>query len=121
MNACAAAAENMVTIVLAATEDLYTEAQHPDLVRVLTTRCEADAWPAEAVSCMTAAANADSDLERCGNMLTEAQRDAVDDQMDREVPRRETDEYGDDMEGGTGAPKPPPAPPPPDDPCGGGA
>lgn len=124
-SACAGAAEHMVDIVLAIPDGEYTAAQRPELVRVLTTRCETDAWPEEAVACLTTATG--DDLERCGHMLTEAQRDAVDDQMDREVPRqgreRELESGGDtdDEAGGSGQRHESAPPPPPDDPCGGGA
>jgi len=109
-SACAAAAENMVAVVVPMADDQYTEAQRPELVRVLTTRCESDAWSDEAVACLTTATD---NLVRCAEMLTEAQRDAVDDQMDREVPRRGQERDLEESDKAMDAR--------PDDPCGGGA
>lgn len=111
--ACAGAAENMVGLVTALAATEYTEDQRPELVRVLTTRCEADAWSDDAVACMTTMTSAEDELVRCGQMLTEAQRDAVDDQMDREVPRRGREGDLEESDKAMDAR--------PDDPCGGGA
>ncbi len=83
----------------------------PLMEKVTSERCQADAWSAEAVDCMTMADAAG--LEACAAKLTPAQTEAVEAAM--------KDALGDDFGGsqkpeGAGSP-----PPPPDDPCGGGA
>lgn len=75
------------------------------LERVMTERCTADAWSAAAIDCV-ATATAET-MNTCDESLTQAQRDAVGEQMDRELGNGKTEEEA--------AP-----PPPPDDPCGGG-
>lgn len=73
------------------------------LERVMAERCAADAWSAAAIDCI-ATATAQT-MDQCEQSLTAAQRDAVGEQMNREMGGGEAEE----------AP-----PPPPDDPCGGG-
>ena len=122
-SACAVAAENVAGVVIGAKIDNFTEEHRPAMVKVLTERCEGDAWSTDAVACLSKMTSAETDLQRCGGMLTDTQEDAVEVQMNREVLKRgeenEKSSSDGDMEGGSGA-KPPPAPPP-DDPCGGGA
>lgn len=124
-SACALAAENVANELIAAGADDLKEEHRAGLLRVITERCETDRWSDEAVSCLTTAKAMDEGFKRCGEMLTEAQEEAAEGQLNREVmPNR--GERG--AEAGERAPveepkkaMPPPAPPPPDDPCGGGA
>lgn len=75
------------------------------LERVMAERCAADAWSAAAIDCLaTATAEA---MATCEQSLTQDQRDAVGQQMEREM-------------GGGGGESESAPPPPPDDPCGGG-
>lgn len=124
-SACAAAAENVAGLVIKAKVEDMTEAQRPDIIRILTERCEGDAWSDAVIACLTKVSDAEEEIEKCGDLLTEEQEDAVEAQLDRELesPNREMKSDDADMEGGSGsAPKGAPAPPPPpDDPCGGGA
>jgi hypothetical protein len=124
-SACATAAENVAGLVVKAKVNDMTEEQRPDIVRILGERCEADAWSDEVIACLTKVSDAEEEIEKCGDMLTEEQEEAVEAQLDRELPSPKREMKSDDgnMEGGSGsAPKGAPAPPPPpDDPCGGGA
>ncbi|HUQ07095.1 MAG TPA: hypothetical protein VM261_31605 [Kofleriaceae bacterium] len=123
-SACAAAAENVAALVIKAKVEDMTEAQRPDIIRILTERCEGDAWSAEVIACLTKVSDSEEEIEKCGELLTEEQEDAVEAQLDRELEpsRRKMESDDGDMEGGSGsAPKGAPPPPPPDDPCGGGA
>lgn len=91
----------------------------PLLERVMAERCAADAWPAAVIDCVATAT--DKTMEACTDQLTEAQRDAVGAQMDRELNAGAAESVapgggagatggsGDPCGGGEGA-----------DPCGGG-
>ena len=73
------------------------------LERVMAERCAADAWSAAAIDCI-ATATAQT-METCDQSLTQEQRDAVGQQMEREMGGGDS---GADDAGATG------------DPCGGG-
>ena len=122
---CAIAAEHAADELVAAGADGLSEAERAGMVRVITERCETDKWSDEVVACITTAKAADRGLDKCGDMLTDEQEKAAEEQLDREVmgPARERMKQ-EAPGGGGGGPgdgagaKPPP---PPDDPCGGGA
>lgn len=126
-SACAVASENLTAALYRVDEDVgLREDQRPTVVRIFTERCEGDAWADGVVACFTAikVENQGDDLEACGDMLTDAQEEAVKAQLEREgvIP----DGAKREMENGDAKEAPPaPAgaapPPPPDDPCGGGA
>ncbi|MBL8626449.1 MAG: hypothetical protein JNK64_34350 [Myxococcales bacterium] len=108
---CATAAANagaQVRAIAAGSPDPGDAAKlEPNAVimeRVMAERCEADAWSAAAIDCI-ATATAET-MQSCEQSLTQEQRDAVGQQMEREI-------------GGGGETESAP-PPPPDDPCGGG-
>lgn len=125
-SACVVAAEHTSAELLAAGADGLTEAESPGLIRVITERCEHDKWSAAAVECITEAkAMETGSFQRCDDMLTEEQKNAAEDQLDREVMGPARERMNQEAPGGGGAApddgegaKPPP---PPDDPCGGGA
>jgi hypothetical protein len=126
-SACAVAADNVASELIATGADDLTEAQREPLLRVLTERCETDRWSDEAVACLTSGKAMGDDFKRCGEMLTDEQEEAAETQLNREVMpgRGEREMKSDESAPNTGAMPPPagapPAPPPPDDPCGGGA
>ena len=121
-SACADAVDHVADFLISADEVAVDK--RPDLVRVMTERCEGDRWSDEAVSCLATIKKAD-ELEPCGHMLTDAQKDAAEAQLKREVlpaEERDMEAPGGGGGGGAGSPKGDGAPPPPpDDPCGGGA
>ncbi len=91
----------------------------PVVERVVSERCQADAWSAEVIACINAAD--DKSMDPCIEQLTDAQEQAIESQLDRELEGvMPKDDAGE-------APKsapPPPAPgggAPPEDPDGGGA
>ncbi len=120
--ACAAATEHVGDLLTA--EGAASAEARGTVVRVMTERCETDRWSADAVACITTAEDADA-LEACSKILTEEQRRATEEQVDRELGGDKEDrqmETGappptDDAEGGSGGGKGKA----PDDPCGGGA
>jgi hypothetical protein len=118
-SACSETADH-VTDVLVAGEQLPA-GKRDVVVRVITERCLADQWATEVVSCLRGATDFEL-FEGCTKQLTEAQHQAVLEQLEREAPMPHHHEEpasapsGGGGGGGTGAP-----PPPPDDPCGGGA
>lgn len=133
-SACATMAAHMKDLIIkmGEQEDPALAARiAPILERVATERCQTDQWDPKVVACVTAA---DEDgVDTCMEDLTEAQRDAAEAQIEKELqPIMDEEEakqrskpsmdYGDDpfdRPKGTGS-APPPSPPPPDDPCGGG-
>ena len=125
-SACAVAAEHTADELIAAAADALSEAERPGLVRVITERCETDKWSDEAVACITNAKAENDGFKPCGEMLTDEQEKAAEEQLNREVmgPARQRLEQEQEAPGGGGGSpdgegaKPPP---PPDDPCGGGA
>jgi hypothetical protein len=106
-SACASAAENLAGVFIATEVKHVSEDDRPTMVRILTERCDADHWSDETVSCMSTARG--NDIERCAKMFSEQQLDAVEEQLDRELP---DDSDDDDDEKDTESA---------DDPCGGGA
>lgn len=73
---CATAAENTVASMVEILEPAPPAADIKKYVDLIRERCEQDAWPAEAVQCMTAIEQRD-DAERCEPLLTDAQKDAL--------------------------------------------
>jgi hypothetical protein len=124
-SACAVAAEHTASELVAAEADGLDENERAGLVRVITERCETDAWSNEAVACITNAKAADGGFERCDDMLTEAQIKAAEEQLNREVMGPARERMNQQAPGGGAGSEPDgdgaKPPPPPDDPCGGGA
>jgi len=92
----------------------------PVVERVVSERCQADAWSAEVIACVNAAD--DKTMDPCIEKLTDEQEDAIESQLDRELEAVMPKKDG-DAESPKSAP-PPPAPgggAPPEDPDGGGA
>ncbi len=118
MSACAAAADHVATVLVSG-EQIPADKREP-VVRVITERCEADRWADDVVACIT---TADMEtFEGCAKQLTEAQHQAVLEQLEREAPMRHPEPASAPGGGGDGGPSyGSPPPPPPDDPCGGGA
>lgn len=92
----------------------------PVVERVVSERCQADAWSAEVIACVNAAD--EKTMDPCIEQLTDEQEQAIESQLDRELESVMPKEEGDGA-----APEsapPPPAPgggAPPEDPDGGGA
>jgi len=120
---CKAVAEHMVTVVLADKPDAHAKA-----IEMLQARCAGDLWSDEARSCL-GTAQTDSEADGCMKMLTQTQRDALEQAA---PPPTEAASVHDDKST-TAAPPPPPPPrktrgvtrkPPPAktgaDPCDGG-
>ena len=118
---CADAAASAEQIILrGATEGPRTPEDGAILREVIAARCPADGWSQASIDCMAAATTGD-EATACANQLTQAQVEAIGDELARRAPGM-----------GPGADEPPaagsPAPPPPPskaasprqtDPCGG--
>lgn len=124
--ACATMAAHMKDLIIkmGEQEDPAMAARiAPILERVATERCQVDQWDPQVVACVTAA---DEDgVDTCMEQLTEAQRDAAEAQIEKElapIMENEAKKGSTDDDAGDpfSAPSPAGSAPPPDDPCGGG-
>jgi hypothetical protein len=71
---CAAVAEGMVGMMMEGKEQTpKAKEAMAGFTEIIRTRCDADAWSAEARQCL-AAMKTREDAERCSNMLTEEQQ-----------------------------------------------
>jgi hypothetical protein len=122
---CIAMAAHMRELVLSTIpeKDEFTDQALPVVERVVSERCQADAWEPAVIDCIHKA-DGEKAFEACIDRLTDAQEQAVEDQIEKELTpiedkyRQEHDEKSTPAEAPAGgAPPPPPAP---DDPCGGG-
>lgn len=92
----------------------------PVMQKVMVERCQADAWSAAAIDCVT---KADAvSMDACTKQLTPEQSKALEDAMRAEVSKLESLPGRMQLEPGAteSAPAAAPAGAPPDDPCGGG-
>lgn len=121
---CAVTAEHVANAVFTWKEPPPTTKEN--VAQVITERCEADQWSAEARQCFGKITDEDS-AKPCIHTLTEDQHKKVMDAMESRFDHKDHAEHAhdDDKEGGTGnrpmpAGSPPPSPPKSADPCEGG-
>ena len=125
---CVAVSQHMRDMVMKAGQEEQAGADMlnklgPIIERVVSERCQADAWSPEVIACINGAD--DKTMDPCIDQLTDDQEKALESDIERELdPIMKEELKKQEGDGATPAGAPAPgggAPPPPEDPDGGGA